>query len=201
MNTTDKYFFWGSAVPNFGSWVQYGLYAPALDRFVIVHSDKSILNLLSKLFSSRYHLILCRLDQAKNFNKNLIDNSVCLNWTIAEKYNLDISKFPDFESDDILISELAPNDIVVASNDLLVKDQLYLLAAASWLSSKLLYDRFCNFIDVTLLDLVTDSQVANFKNHPYKDFVKELHSIIYNVYDFEQAKIAVNDLFYRYSYE
>jgi hypothetical protein len=102
--TECPYFFYGAAIDNPGQYCQYGLYNPVLDCFVLVHSDLSMLRLLLKLFSSRYYLILCRLDLAQNFDKNLLDNSVCINWTVENSDQFLFTKIQNFTSKEIEVA-------------------------------------------------------------------------------------------------
>ena len=102
-----SYFFHGSAYPREPHVIkQYGLYNSVIDRFVLTHHDPRILNGVRKLFSSRYHLLLCSLHTAENFSHGLIDNLICYNWSMRSSSNLRVTRFPQFDVDPISCEHL-----------------------------------------------------------------------------------------------
>jgi hypothetical protein len=137
MQTNDQssaYFFFGSAYGgDSGPSRQYGLYNFVVGRFVLVHHDQMILNTVKKLFSSRYHLILCALHTAQNFSDNLIDNSVCYNWAIHNASSLRATRFPEFDIDAFpceLLMELDEFD----KGEQIWKDREYFWMAACYVA-------------------------------------------------------------------
>lgn len=86
-----KYFSYGYS-PNPKHSVIYGLYQPVLNCFLIVFPDfESIGMQLTALLSSRYLLQPVRIDTADNYYHNIIDNTVCENWTISNFDTISVS--------------------------------------------------------------------------------------------------------------
>jgi hypothetical protein len=75
-----KYFQWG-IYPK-GTPV-YGLYEPVTDCFILILDNLSTAVKLKYILSSRFALFVCRLDLARNFTLNLIDNECCENWSFV----------------------------------------------------------------------------------------------------------------------
>lgn len=199
----SSYFFHGAAVDNPGLYRQYGLYNPMLDCFVLTHSDSTMLQLLSKLFSSRYYLTLCRLDLAQNFNKNLIDNSVCTNWTVGNTDQILFTKIQSFTSKEIVVSQLKEKTHLVSTEDLLIQDLEYLFAAAAWLNllehqkyrKQLWPVVYSNFEEIPL------DQHGLSEQHPYKEFCDKIYKIIYTEFEFDRAQLLIEKTFSEYSYD
>lgn len=68
----------------------YGLWEPVLDRFLLVSADSDLLGQLSLLASRRYRTSVIRLHSITG-QPNVIDNSVCLNWTLRDSSDLSAS--------------------------------------------------------------------------------------------------------------
>ena len=62
-------------------YAHYALYDIALDRFVFVCDGRELGLRVQQLAMSRYHMALIQLDWADNYQHNLIDNTICENWT------------------------------------------------------------------------------------------------------------------------
>jgi hypothetical protein len=201
--TECPYFFYGAAIDNPGQYCQYGLYNPVLDCFVLVHSDLSMLRLLLKLFSSRYYLILCRLDLAQNFDKNLLDNSVCINWTVENSDQFLFTKIQNFTSKEIEVAFLKEKTQKVSADDLLIQDRKYLFAAASWLNLLEHQKYRTQLWPVPYSDVeeIFPDQCVLSDRHPYKKFCEKIYKIIYNVFEFDQAQDLITQTFSEYSYE
>lgn len=184
----NDFFFYGSAdLPKYIEEykpVQYGLYSPALECFVITHNNKNILRQLALLFSSRYNLILCRLDLADNFAINLIDNIVCLDWTLQASKIIKITRFPDYSELPYQVTHLINNTARSHLMNNFYQDQQYLWAAVFWI--ELLeyhwYSTNLPFIEEQLNSFVElpDRGGITVKNQIYK--------IIYHEFDFIIAR-------------
>lgn len=78
--STDKFFISGLGdTPNDDLWALY-LWMP--DRLLLVHHEPQILASVRAILSSKVQTEQVRISQCRNYQHNLIDNSVCLNWTI-----------------------------------------------------------------------------------------------------------------------
>lgn len=201
--TSSSYFFHGAAVDNPGLYCQYGLYTPMLDCFVLTHSDPKILQLLSKLFSSRYYLTLCRLDLAQNFNKNLIDNSVCTNWTVGNTDQILFTKIQSFTSKEIVVSQLKEKTHSVPADDLLIQDLEYLFAAASWLNL-LEHQKYRTQlwpVVYSAFEEILPDQCGLSEPHPYKELCDKIYKIIYTEFEFDQARTLIEKTFSEYSHD
>ena len=62
----------------------YGIYAPVLDRFILITTDLDIARCVAWLLMGKIHAVPIRLDKTENFTTDLIDNSVCTRWGITE---------------------------------------------------------------------------------------------------------------------
>lgn len=88
-------FIHGSANPE-----QYALLDLRTNTFAIVIGEFEVAQTLAVLFSSRYFLGLCRIDQADNFKDNLIDNEVCTHWGPVEGRVVRPNQFPSYLRED-----------------------------------------------------------------------------------------------------
>jgi len=148
----NQYFDWG--IPGTDQEHQIGLWEPVLDRFLLISVDPQITNDIRMIASSRYLLFACDLTKATNYTPNLIDNSCCENWTLANKKSIEIGKFTQYLNP-IKVDELTPCHSSVDWNVELEKS--WLMFAHHWLkflkhlkvnSQWYSYDRFIkNFID------------------------------------------------------
>jgi hypothetical protein len=185
------FFFYGSAdLPKYSEEckpVQYGLYSPALDCFVITHNNKDILRQLALLFSSRYNLILCRLDLADNFAMNLIDNMVCLDWTLQASKITKITRFPDYSELPYQVTYLINNTARSHLMNNFYQDQQYLWAAVFWIGLAEYHWRWHN----THLPFIED-QLNSFVELPYRvpgvTVKNQIYKIIYHEFDFVVAR-------------
>lgn len=73
----------------------YALYEPIYNTFLAVGSDLPTIQHLSFLFSSRYVLYVCRINVARNYVPNIMDNLSCGNWSISNRDTFTITRFPD----------------------------------------------------------------------------------------------------------
>ena len=184
------FFFYGSAdLPKYAEeykLVQYGLYSPALDCFVITHNNKDILRRLSLLFSSRYNLILCRLDLADNFAINLIDNMVCLDWTLQTSDITKITRFPDYSELPYQVNHLINNTTRSHLINNFYQDQQYLWAAVFCIEL-LEYHWHCQWNNAHLPFI--EEQLNSFVELPYGvpngiTVKNQIYKIIYHEFDF-----------------
>ena len=78
MTLDQDYFFWGCGEP-----VQFGLYSPVVDRFLCVGNNYNIFEYVTFLMSGKIRLLIVPLHHAPNFEVNLIDNTCCTQWHVA----------------------------------------------------------------------------------------------------------------------
>ena len=64
------------------------LYQPVLDRFLLVLDDLEIAQEVRLLANGRYVLHVCDLRTAVNYTANLIDNTVCQNWSLSNPQDI-----------------------------------------------------------------------------------------------------------------
>lgn len=198
----SEFFFYGVAdIKQHGDEhkpLQYALYNPIIDCFVLTSSDLETLHLVSLLFSSRYNLILCRLDQADNFRNNLIDNSICMNWTLSRSNSLNFTRFPKFNKVAHIVTHLE-ND---TNNNLLKlnfsKDLEYLWATVQWISrlNTIINEssQHIPFIEDFLkqfLQLPIETKESKLK--------QEIYSTIYYDFEFSSARSKIEKLLYAYA--
>lgn len=192
--TDSKYFTQGSAAEKMHGddekIVQYALYNSMIDRFVLTNTSVKLLQLVSVLFSGRYNLIICRLDRATNFNRNLIDNEVALNWTGNVDKMKFFTRFPDHH-------KIIEPKLLIQQDPVDFNDQEYLLAAACWLDL-LLIDTHIFRQDFVYLYEDLLFEVLPFK-HPKKILTNKILHIIYQEFDFITAEKQINELLISYN--
>ena len=88
--TKNKWFFYG--LPTNPGSPMYGLYEAITNRFFLVHYNLETLEELGVLWSSRYCLRIVQIDTASNYSPGLIDNSVCMNWTIGNYADIGLTR-------------------------------------------------------------------------------------------------------------
>jgi len=197
--TDSEYFFHGSAysMHDGGPVMQFGLYEPITSRFVLVGRAEKELLTVANLFSGRLALELCDLTTADNFNPTLVDNSCCLNWTIADTSELISAKGVNnhIAHPAIRVPHLGPATEIDTS-ELIVQNQEYLMAAYEWMC--LDYRDFFQFNvdsfwktelrirhDIELVYDVSAGAVA----------INKIKNIIYNEWDFDIARTLVNEIY------
>jgi len=194
----SEYFFYGSAVYNEAKnhYIQYALYEPISDRFVLTSKSEEVLKLLAILFSSRLKLFVCELHYASNFNPNLIDNSCCLNWTIKDKEKFIISaSVNEFVDTSIYTVKKLVEANNINSFELILSNQEYLLASVHWVSDSEKGDIFHNHIPFFQNEL----QLNSYVNLPLKlssssEKMKKIFDIIYSEFNFDVAKEKIKSL-------
>tara|TARA_R110000868_G_scaffold284499_2_gene544961 strand:+ start:772 stop:1407 length:636 start_codon:yes stop_codon:yes gene_type:complete len=192
--TDSKYFTTGSAHEvmhgDDKKLLQYALYNPIIDRFVLTNTSFKLLQLVSVLFSGRYQLTICRLDRAANFNRNLIDNISALNWS-GNMDSIEFTRFPDYHK------ILEPN-LLIEQDYIDFKDQEYLLAAACWVDLILVNS---HIFDQDFMHLYEDllSEILPFK-HPKKILTNKILHTIYREFDFVTAEKQINELISSYGH-
>jgi hypothetical protein len=85
-----KYFTYG--YPDHLALPTYALYQPVLDCFLITVESPKVANQLQILLSSRYSLYTVCLNTADNYTHNLIDNTICENWTFSGRKQLPVTQ-------------------------------------------------------------------------------------------------------------
>jgi hypothetical protein len=84
----------------------FALYQPFLDRFLLITDDKKQSLKIKVLAMPRYPLVVMQIDQAHNYQFNLIDNVVCENWTLVKEKYTDFWNLSDYEPR--VVTELIP---------------------------------------------------------------------------------------------
>jgi hypothetical protein len=198
-HSLPDFFSYGSAVPTVSKYIQYGLYNPISDCFVITSDNNNALTTVAKLFSSRYNLILCRLDLAENFESNLVDNSVCLQWTLENASDSRFTVLPQFDAPPVEVKKLIPATTMLKPDDLLICDQLYLLFAldcVNKIENHKEYKELVGYNHSGLVDLVDLPFVPPVSQR--MQLRKEIYNIIYKTFEFEQAKHAISTVLDKY---
>lgn len=83
-NTQSKYKYFEYGYPVHSSFPVYAIYQPVLDCFIFVSTSPWVVDQLRTLLSSRYSNWIVCLNTATNYQYNLIDNTVCENWTLQD---------------------------------------------------------------------------------------------------------------------
>lgn len=174
-----KYFVWGSAIKNKPL---YGLYNQVVDCFLLVTPDYYAADKLKTILSSRYELLTVELSLADNFALDLIDNTVCTQWSFKEKNQIKIGKL-SFQSFEKIIR---PKTLCAAQEPLryeLEQEQEYALMCQHWIN---FINQQKNFIDniqkfnefLPLPELGTDT---------FSELSAEIYRIMYLGEDLEQV--------------
>lgn len=196
----SEWFFYGSPAQNQHAnhaYSQLGLYSPMIDRLVVVFDDEEVLRRISVCWSSRCQLVLCELATAANFAVNLIDNSCCMNWTIADKQNLRWTQFPDFDRPPFVVQQLLPTSCEVDQQDILVQNLEYLWASITWLwiekNQKIRKHRVVPKYMTDCLDLPCSTPEN-------ADLARAIENTIYTEFDFAEARKKIARLFANYDH-
>ena len=107
----------------------YGLYEPVADRFLIVLLNEPIAKQLKYILSSRYHLHVCRIDVAINYDKTYITNAMCDNWTLTNRNDINFSN--PIVTTNTSVEELRLVDKVPQYN--VLNEKLWCLFCTHWL--------------------------------------------------------------------
>lgn len=198
----SKYFFYGSAISRPGQgFSQYALYEPISDRFVMTSQFPNSLVTVLRLFAGKASLRLCRLSSAVNFNPTLLDNTCCLNWTIADKTNLVVSRGIDnhITADIYDVTELTASKELVEP-ELIVENQEYLFAVYNWTTFEERRDWLLLATDgffETENDLCSMIELPMEISQTTKD-LQEVYNIIFTELDFSAAKERVETILMKY---
>ena len=125
-----EYFVWGSAIEH---QPLYGLYNSVVDCFILVTPDLDKADKLKTILNSRYDLILVELSAADNFTLNLIDNTVCTDWSFVGKNQIKIGVL-DIYLDDAIIQADALCASTRPSQWQLEHEQEYALMCQYWMT-------------------------------------------------------------------
>jgi len=194
-----SYFFYGSPrIAQSGRLEQYGLFNFVIGRFVLVHPDQQILNTVKKLFSSRYQLILCSIHSAKNFNPELIDNTVCYNWSTHSQSTMRATRFPEFDILPIECDELLECEAIDT------QEQIWLDKEYFWCA--------CTYIDLLTKDIsrigshyhkFLDEELPMYASQLFNsadssnnvcDLRKKIYSVIYQNFNFTEAEHEIKSI-------
>lgn len=72
----------------------YALYLPVFDLFLVTYWDRSVLEKLRILLSSKCATCLIEVSSAQEYYHTIIDNTVCHNWTIENRDRVTFMDFP-----------------------------------------------------------------------------------------------------------
>ena len=125
-----KYFRWG--YPKVDSDSVYAIYQPLLNCFLTIVDNKEIATQIKYLLTSRYTTAVIRIDQATNYNKNLVDNSICESWTL--KNTNDVQTFTLYETEHKIVcaETLIPNENKLIAWDL-EQEKQWIFLCQHWL--------------------------------------------------------------------
>jgi len=188
-------FFYGTADP-FPSGKQYSLYNIAVNRFLLVSPYYDVMETLSFLFSSRYQFKICRLDQADNYEPNLIDNTLCHHWSFdygsqPNPANMNTTSF--IHKSRILLDVNKLKEIGEPEHEKIFADMEYLRYAHN-LIHKLKTQTDIKTVDSEFLDYtpIIDGEFGRMIDLPmqteYEKIEKKVFSIIYRIFDLATAK-------------
>lgn len=191
-NLTNKYFFYG--LPNDPTLPLYGLYEIITNRFFLVHYNLETLKELCLLWSSRYCLRVVQIDTALNYAPGLIDNSVCMNWTMDNHRDIKMTQM------------FNPKPTIIATCKSLVEinyklpwnfkqDQEYLMFACHLLEFQctVLQKRHQDTLEkyrIYFIDSVPDDPMTD----SIPKILEKIKSIIYNEFDFNTASQSIQNL-------
>lgn len=194
-----SYFFFGSAkINDLGQAVQYGLFDPVTGRFVLVHADKEILRQVAKLFSSRLALRLCDLSGAENFCKDLIDNSVCLQWGLDHAMDLAPTRLLHFDRAPWPCARLQEIGSV-DQDELIWLDRQYFWYTASWV---MLFTVDACRIRPNDAFLQEELPVLmNINKDPVIELRDKIFSSLYRHLDFATAQLHIDQLLHEFAIE
>lgn len=193
-----KYFDYG--LPVHPALPIYGLYQPVLDCFLIVTNTETLINKLKFILSSRYLTHVICLNAADNFHPTLIDNSVCENWTIKDKNQIELTHAMD-TLPCINLSGLLVSTTTFIEWDIL-KEKQWALLCLHWLT---FFDRFkhnsYSQIDSELKDLI-DLKDLNYSWNPgIIDAEKQIMKLLYLNKDFDQTNQQILSIVNHYGIE
>ena len=184
----NQWFFYGCADNVFTP--AYALYEHVSDCFFLVDTDEKSMKELAVLFSSRYQLTICQINTADNYLPELIDNKVCVNWTLTNKQDVPIARFPRphlVASAESLVEKSQQNLPWNYKNE-----QHYLMSAKHWLSHPALNNGYpAHWGDF----YYTSSMVpgAPFENR-FSATLAQIKKIIYQEFDLQIAHQKINQL-------
>ena len=193
-----SYFFYGSPyVKQQGNTEQHALFNFVVGRFVVVHPDQHLLNTVKNLFSSRYQLILCSLHTAKNFHADIIDNSICYNWTMSNAHMMRATRFPEADAVPFACDYLLELDNIDTQEKIWM-DREYFWYACTWIYA---ITNFVNpawnhdrFIDREMLVYADPGFVSCDQSYNIDSLRQQVFSIIYQTFDFAEAEKKIRSV-------
>lgn len=60
----------------------FGLYLPVFHRFLLVYYEPAVMHMLKQVLSSKIDCLVVELSDCKNYHHTIIDNDVCLDWSL-----------------------------------------------------------------------------------------------------------------------
>jgi hypothetical protein len=160
-----------------------------LNCFLAITDSEQVAQQVSYLLTSRYPTTVIRIDRASNYKHNLIDNSVCELWTLANKH--DISTFRYYENQKKLVEaeSLIPVSTKIIDWDIDMEKQ-WIFLCLHWviffetLESQYYYFKIDNFLKPLLNDKI---------NYYPDQFRKETLTELYLETDFEHTDRVLAD--------
>jgi len=180
----------------------YALYCPTLDCFLYVLQDIKLAFQLRFLLSSKYFLLfVIRINCAKNYYPQLIDNESCINWSFTNKNVLNVAQIRYFTFDAISAEELCNAKLLpLELSDIidLQQEQQWIMMVDHWLR-QLLWTKLNNFSvmhdDVSrALDLRFLDPDPHSSHDRFKKIEQQVLQILYVETDFEKADSQVSEL-------
>lgn len=182
----SSYFFDGCANTNAGQ-QQYSIFDPVYNRFVIVSDDCDALTKTIMLLSGKTQLYLVTVQQANNWDPNVIDNHCCENWGLSRLTGYNLFAFPETKKSLIIepVPDLAPNTLPVSDIEKELKNFAFLSHSViqHWANCQdwFLYE-FYDYIDCPAL------------LQEQKQLERQVYHAIYSAVNYIQAEAEVNAL-------
>ena len=194
---SSKHFFIGAAADVSGAGIeQYGLYEIITDRFVLTSKYPEVLQTIAILFSSRFTLLVCKLDTASNFSEKLIDNLCCTNWTMQDT-NITVNRAIDDYAQPAIydVQELIAARTPTNPNELIIKDIDYLMITYHWLTCNEGHTRRMN----SQLFVKTEFMVSGYLTLPMPvsrttAVLQELYKLTYEEFNLVDSRKRIEEL-------
>lgn len=189
--TSNKWFMYG--LPEDQNAPLYGLYNSITESIFLVHYNPKTIRELAILFSSRLALNVCRIDIASNYELNIVDNEVCVNWGVKNTKNFPLTRIPQFNSI-IDVEELVYTENKESPYKF-EELQVYLMAACNWLEFQVprlieadqqLYKKY----DADYIEALPGIPFSS----PFKAAVEQIREIIYTEFDFTVAENKIQEI-------
>lgn len=174
----------------------YGIYLYQKDCFLITFFDLTTINHLATILSSKTPCQVLELNSFKNWRENLIDNTVCTNWSISNNCLIETSP----------CSEEVKNLQCYALYCLLIIDRIRYLESneldfmynSTFNESKSVRDFFIDDISVNLFQSTATEEAA--LSESFKKFSKLVYSACYWATTIEELDYKLDQLYCQQGY-